>query len=214
MRRPTARRGIALPALAIVAALSAGCDAPPDPEARAHDAPSAAAPAVADGAAEAAGVAPGGDARRDEVVAVDHAWIRLPPSAAPVAAGYLRLINHGDVDDRLVAVRSDAAATVEIHEMTMDGGVMRMRALPAGVPMPAGEIVALEPGGLHLMLQQPRAGLAAGQRIAATLVFEQAGERVVEFEVRDATAVVPVDPVHAAPMDEGTDAGADPHAGH
>jgi copper(I)-binding protein len=115
---------------------------------------------------------------------VHDPWARATPPGASVAGGYLRLHNSGSADDRLVAVESSAAASVEIHSMSMDGGVMRMRRLDAGLPLPAGETVALEPGGLHLMFIRPTQPFAEGAQISATLRFERAGPQVVEFPVR------------------------------
>ena len=111
-------------------------------------------------------------------------WSRAIPPAAPVAAGYLSIHNRGSQDDRLVEVRSTAAARVEIHELRHEDGMARMRLLPDGLPLPAGETVELRPGGYHLMFITPGDGFVAGRQVAATLVFEHAGELPVEFEVR------------------------------
>ena len=111
-------------------------------------------------------------------------WSRAIPPAAPVAAGYLSIRNRGSGDDRLVEVRSDAAARVEIHELRDEDGMARMRQLPDGLSLPAGETVELRPGGYHLMFITPADGFVAGRQVAATLVFEHAGELPVEFEVR------------------------------
>ncbi|WP_144774271.1 copper chaperone PCu(A)C, partial [Luteimonas sp. J16] len=103
----------------------------------------------------------------------------------------LAIRNHGGEDDRLVEVRSDAAQRVEIHEVRHEDGMARMRPLPDGLPLPAGEAVELRPGGYHLMFIGPGDGFVAGRSVSATLVFERAGELAVEFEVRAIAAQSP-----------------------
>ena len=100
-------------------------------------------------------------------------WVRQPPPGAPTAAGYLTIINAGRAEDRLLSVSTPSAQQVQVHEMSMAGGIMRMRAVSGGVVVPAGRSVTLRPGGAHLMLigfRQP-----AAPRVALTLRFERAG---------------------------------------
>lgn len=115
---------------------------------------------------------------------IRDAWSRATPHGAQVAAGYLTLVNTGREGDRLVSGSSPAADKVEIHTMSMEGGVMRMRPLPAGLEVKPGTTVELKPNGLHLMFMGLKEGLVPGQRIKATLVFEKAGATQVEFTVR------------------------------
>ena len=70
-------------------------------------------------------------------VRVENAWTRAVPAVAPVAGGFLTVVNDGDGADRLLRIETDIAQRVEIHQMRNDGGVMRMRALPDGVVVPA-----------------------------------------------------------------------------
>lgn len=107
------------------------------------------------------------------------------PTPAPgiTAGGFLTIVNPGAAD-RLLAVESPWAERVEIHEMSMDGGVMRMRALPDGLVVPAGATLSLAPGGYHLMLIAPRQALAVDQRVPLSLVFERAGRIEAELRVR------------------------------
>lgn len=84
---------------------------------------------------------------------------------------------------RLVAASSLAAGVVEIHEMSMDGNVMRMRAVDA-LDLPAGKTVALEPGGYHVMLIDLVQPLAAGQTVPVTLVVEGADGKRETVEVQ------------------------------
>lgn len=118
---------------------------------------------------------------------IDHPWSRATPPSARVGAGYLSLRNDGAVADRLVAASSPAAARVEIHEMRMEGSVMRMREMAQGLSIPAGAKVELKPGGLHLMLMELKAPLAAGTDVPVTLVFERAGRVDVTLKVEPAT---------------------------
>lgn len=120
-------------------------------------------------------------------IAYDAAWIRLPPPAAQVAAGYIQLHNAG-ADDRLVGASCRDFAQVQIHAMRMDGEVMRMHALPDGLPLAAGTSVALQPGGYHLMLMTPKRPLQDGQVVRVRLQFERAGTLPVDFVVRNVAA--------------------------
>ena len=117
-------------------------------------------------------------------VQVRDAWTRAVPAVAPVAGGFVTVVNDGDVDDRLLRVESDIAQRIEIHQMRNDGGVMRMRALPEGVVVPAHGKLELKPGGYHLMLIKPRRALVEDGHFEATLVFQRAGRVPARFEVR------------------------------
>lgn len=125
-------------------------------------------------------------------------WSREIPPNAPVAAGFLSIRNRGSEDDRLVAIRSDAAERIEIHEVRREDGMARMRRLVDGLPLPAGSTVELKPGGYHLMFITPGSGFVAGRQVRATLVFANAGEVEVAFDVQPAAARAgnPVQPHH------------------
>lgn len=117
-------------------------------------------------------------------IAIEQAWTRATPPNAPVAGGFLTIRNSGDRADRLVSVTSPDANSVEIHQMTMDGGVMRMRKLADGLPIDARSVVMLKPGGYHLMFIGPTRPIVEGGTVTATLRFEKAGTREVRFDVR------------------------------
>jgi copper(I)-binding protein len=127
--------------------------------------------------------APAQDIVKGDLV-ISSAWSRATPAGAAVAGGYLTISNKGTSAERLVSFTTDLAGQPEVHEMSNEGGVMKMRPLTKGLVIPAGATVKLEPGGYHLMLLQLKKPLAAGQRFKATLVFEKAGPVEVEFEVR------------------------------
>ena len=125
-------------------------------------------------------------AHADEVpggLVLSDAWART--SVTATGAAYLTIENTGTTDDTLVEVRSDAAETVELHTMTMDGMVMKMRQLDT-LAVKTGETVKLAPGGLHIMLIRLKEPLGEGMSVPLTLVFEKAGEVSVEAPVRAA----------------------------
>jgi hypothetical protein len=110
-------------------------------------------------------------------------WARATPKGAPVAAGYLTIKNDGTTADRLIGGSSDAAAKIEVHEMSMDNGVMKMRPITGGLEIKPGETVELKPQGLHLMFVKPKSQLKQGDHVKATLEFEKAGKVDVDFDV-------------------------------
>ena len=120
-----------------------------------------------------------------------HPWSRATPATAPSAGGFLTVVNKGTAPDRLLAVQSPAADKVQIHEMKMDGTVMRMRELDNGVALPPGQTVELKPGGYHVMFIGLKAPFAKGQKVPATLVFEKAGKVDIEFLVEALGATQP-----------------------
>jgi copper(I)-binding protein len=103
-------------------------------------------------------------------------WTRATPSAAPTAIGFLTITNTGAEPDQLIAVSSPDAASGEFHKMSMENDIMKMRALPGGIEIPAGGTVKLAPGGLHLMFVTLKAPLTEGGKLPVTLTFEKAGK--------------------------------------
>lgn len=122
------------------------------------------------------------DFRAGDLV-IDHPWTRAVGAAAPTAAGYMIIRNTGAAPDRLVAAETPRAARVELHEMSVTDGIMRMRPIAGGIALPPGGEVRLAPGGLHLMLIGPQGGFEQGARVPVTLVFERAGRVAVELAV-------------------------------
>jgi copper(I)-binding protein len=114
---------------------------------------------------------------------ISQPWSRATPQGAKVAAGYLKITNTGATPDRLVGGVSSLAGRVEVHEMAMDQGVMKMRALKQGVEIPPGGSIELKPASYHLMLQDLKQPLKKGDRVEATLKFEHAGSVNVDFVV-------------------------------
>ena len=114
---------------------------------------------------------------------IDHPWSRAVPKGATVAAGYLTIKNTGTEPDRLVSGSTPVAGKFEIHEMTMDKGVMRMRPVPAGVVIKPGETVELKPQSMHIMMMGLKQPIEKGKSFKGSLVFEKAGAVDVDFAV-------------------------------
>jgi hypothetical protein len=108
-------------------------------------------------------------------LSITNLWTRATPPKAPTAGGYLTIENTGAEDDRLVGATSPVAGQAMIHEMTTRDGTMTMRPAGPGVEIPAGETVALAPGGLHIMFIGLKETLVEGGEVPVTLNFEKAG---------------------------------------
>lgn len=111
---------------------------------------------------------------------IAHVWAR--PSTGKTGAAYFDIANAGKADDALIGVETDAAAKVQIHDMTMDGNVMRMRKIDR-VPVAAGQTVKIAPGGLHIMLIGLKAPLTEGGSFPMRVSFEKAGSLDVKVHV-------------------------------
>ena len=114
---------------------------------------------------------------------VTSPWTRATPGGAKIAGGYLKITNNGTSADRFLGAKSDATDHVEIHEMSMSDGVMKMRPLPNGLEIKPGETVELKSGGYHLMFMDLKQPLKAGDSFKATLQFEKGGPLNVNFNV-------------------------------
>ena len=112
---------------------------------------------------------------------IGHPYARVTGPGQPTGAGYLKLENKGG-DDRLLSARAGVSASVELHSMTMEGDVMRMRQVD-GIELAAGKTVEFKPGGYHVMFVGLKAPLKAGDKFPAKLKFEKAGEVDVVFNV-------------------------------
>jgi periplasmic copper chaperone A len=115
---------------------------------------------------------------------VTSPWTRATPGGAKIAGGYLKITNNGTAADRFVGAKSDVSDRIEIHEMSMSDGVMKMRPLPNGLEIKPGETVELKSGGYHLMFMDLKQPLKQGDTLKATLQFEKAGSLDVDFDVR------------------------------
>jgi len=113
---------------------------------------------------------------------IGHPYARATVAGQPTGGGYLVLENHGTAGDRLVSASAQVSARVELHSMSMEGDVMRMRQVDA-IELPAGGTVELRPGGMHLMFVELKAPLKAGDKFPLVLRFEKAGEVTVTVNV-------------------------------
>jgi copper(I)-binding protein len=118
-------------------------------------------------------------------IEVRDAWIRTPPPGAPTAAGYATITNHGLSSDRLTGAHTLVAASADLHQMSVAGGVMRMRPLTGGMPIGASASLKLSPNGNHLMLTGLKHPLKAGTHVKITFQFQRAGAIVADFVVKD-----------------------------
>ena len=118
---------------------------------------------------------------------VKNAWVRASVQGQKATGAFMQLT--ASQPTTLVGVASPVAGVAEVHEMKMDGDVMRMRALPQGLPLPAGQPVALTPGGYHVMLMDLKATLPKDSTIPLTLTFKDAKgvESRVELKLPVAT---------------------------
>lgn len=135
-------------------------------------------------------------------IEIKHPWSRATPKGSEVAGGYMTLINTGKEADRLVGGSLPTAGKFEIHEMSMDGTVMKMRQLPNGIEIKPGQTVELKPGSYHLMFVGLKAPFEQGKKVKGTLRFEKAGTVEVEYAV---------EPVGGTPKGHGASGGGHEH---
>jgi copper(I)-binding protein len=114
-------------------------------------------------------------------IKIENAYTRATVPGQQVAGGFMKIENKG-ATDQLLSASSPAAGEVQLHEMAMDGNVMKMRQVK-DIVVPAGGVVELKPGGLHLMLMNIKAPLAAGESVPVKLKFAKAGEVEVKMPV-------------------------------
>jgi len=114
-------------------------------------------------------------------VTVKDAWVRATVAQQKATGAFMQLQSAQDA--KLVAAQSPVAGVVEVHEMAMDGGVMKMRAVPA-VALPAGKAVELKPGGYHVMLMDLKGQVKDGDTVPVTLVVEGKDGKRQNIEVK------------------------------
>ncbi len=119
-------------------------------------------------------------------IKIGHPYARATAGGQSTGGGFLKLENGGG-DDKLLSASAAVSSAVELHVMTMEGDVMRMRQVES-IALPAGKTVELKPGGLHIMFVGLKAPLKAGDTFALKLKFEKAGEVEVTVNVEAAAA--------------------------
>ena len=123
-------------------------------------------------------------------ITIQNAWARATPKGAEVGVGYLTIRNNGASADKLTGGSADFGA-VQLHEMSVANGVMKMRQVDDGLTVPAHGTVTLAPNGYHLMFVGLKQPFVKGQGVKATLTFEHAGSAQVNFDVRGLGAAAP-----------------------
>lgn len=114
-------------------------------------------------------------AAQSALIAIQKCVITAPPPATKTAIGTAIFVNQGTEDEIMTSVKSDISK-VQLHSMTEEGGVMRMRPVTDGLAIKAGHTVDLEDAGMHLMLNKLKQPLAVGNKIPVTFHFAHAGD--------------------------------------
>ena len=122
---------------------------------------------------------------------ITQPWARATPQGADSGAAYMTVTNTGPTAERLSCVSSAASAKCQIHLMSMEGGVMKMRPVEGGLQVKPGETVTLKPGGYHMMLVGLKAPLQQGKTVEATLKADDGATVQVEFPIAAIGAPAP-----------------------
>lgn len=120
--------------------------------------------------------------RKDGIV-VGHPWSRATPTGATVGAGYLKITNNGNDSDTLIGGTFDGSNRVEIHQMKVEGDVMKMREVTGGLEIKPGETVELNPNSYHFMFMGLKTPIADGSLVKGSLLFKKAGKIDVEYKI-------------------------------
>ena len=120
----------------------------------------------------------------DEVVNIDDAWVAEAPPVAPVMGGYMKIENETDKTISITSASCPDFEKVEIHEMSMSGGMMKMRQIEK-LDVPANGKVELQPGGYHLMLIKPKQPFKKGDTLTVTLHTAAGQSQAVIMEVKE-----------------------------
>lgn len=138
-------------------------------------------------------------------VQIKDPWVRGTVAQQSATGAFMQIQSASDA--KLVKATSPVAGVVEVHEMAMEGNIMKMRAVQGGLDLPAGKAVDLKPGGYHIMLMDLKKTLTAGETVPLTLTVEGKDKKVETLQVQA--------PVKAGmPKPAATDAGAMPMHKH
>ena len=136
------------------------------------------------------------DARAHEIkigkLVIHHPWIKQPIGSADVAGAYTTIDNIGSTSDVVIKITIENVPTVQIHEMMMQGDVMKMREVAKGLMIPAGKSVELKPKSSHIMMMGLKSAYMVGEEVKGTFEFAKAGKVDVEFEVLEPAADMPM----------------------
>jgi len=123
-----------------------------------------------------------------DAVSISDAYTRATVSGQKVAGGFLKIQNKGNAPDQLISASSPSAGDVQLHEMAMEGNVMKMRQVK-DIVVPANGSVELKPGGYHLMFLDLKGPFVAGETVPVKLKFSKAGDVEVKLPVNAAGAM-------------------------
>ena len=137
-----------------------------------------------------AGASHAEDVKAGDLV-ISQAWARATPGGAKVGGGYLTIENKGTAPDKLIGGSTDAAAKLEVHQMSMANGVMKMHPVEGGLAIEPGKTVKLAPGGYHLMMIDLKQPFKQGETVPVTLQFEKAGKVAVSLNVQGIGGAAP-----------------------
>lgn len=132
-------------------------------------------------------------------IKIETVWSRETPAGAKVAGGFMKITNTGTEPDRLIGGSFVNSKRVEIHEMAMDGGNMKMRELSNGLEIKPGQSVELKPGSFHIMFMELEKHAKSGDSVKGTLVFSRAGTVEVGYRIAPLGAMTPDGKAGAAP---------------
>jgi copper(I)-binding protein len=124
-------------------------------------------------------------------VTIDRAWVRATVPNQSATGAFLRMTAAKDVE--LLSVRSPVAGLAEVHEMTMDNGIMKMRAV-GRLQLKAGQTVELKSGGYHLMILELKQQIKPGETVPLTLEFKAADASISKVEVKAIASFAPPAP--------------------
>lgn len=116
-------------------------------------------------------------------IQIEHTYARVSSPIAKSGAAFMHIMNMGQEEDTLIAVRTSIAGKPELHTHIMEDGVAKMRQVEGGFVIPAGGVTVLERGGLHIMLMGLTKSLTNGETITLTLIFEHAGEITIDIVI-------------------------------
>jgi copper(I)-binding protein len=129
-----------------------------------------------------------------QTVDVKDAWVRTSVPGQKATGAFMKLTAKDGA--KLVAASSPVAGVTEVHEMKMEGDVMKMKAVAGGLDLPVGKTVELKPGGYHVMLMDLKAALPKDSTIPLTLVFKDAKGVESRLELKVPVAAAPMAAAH------------------
>ena len=129
-----------------------------------------------------------------QTVEVKDAWVRTSVQGQKATGAFMKLTARDGA--RLVSASSPVAGVNEVHEMKMEGDIMKMKAVAGGLDLPAGKTVELKPGGYHVMLMDLKAALPKDSTVPLTLVFKDAKGAESRVELKVPVAVSPMAAAH------------------